>query len=71
MADSTLYTNAVAIYDFENNLNDTTGSYNLSGNRVSLLYLPSSGHGMLVTLSSCLVVGRMAYLLWIEPSLSV
>lgn len=31
MADSTLYTNAVAIYDFENNLNDTKGSYNLSG----------------------------------------
>lgn len=31
MADSTLYTNAVAIYDFENNLNDTKGRYNPSG----------------------------------------
>lgn len=31
MADTTLYANAVAVYDFENNLNDTKGNYNLSG----------------------------------------
>lgn len=30
MADTTLYTNAVAIYDFENNANDTKGSKHLT-----------------------------------------
>lgn len=30
MADSTLYTNALAVYDFENNANDTKGSIHLT-----------------------------------------